>query len=138
MFLTSGQHYVQLFLEWINLAKVLFHSPESKVIDFSFRGNQDENSEFICICEARLLCIFFNQKQRWDEVLFKYMTQKGPEVLTPNSSSDLSFPPINSVLLFLKFSWQICFSSWVLTCSPYLGTYLSFSKVCVYSVFFFF
>lgn len=38
MFLTSGQLYVQLFVEWINLAEVLFHSPESKVIDSVLGG----------------------------------------------------------------------------------------------------
>lgn len=48
------------------------------------------------------------------------------------------FLPVNPISLFLKFSWQICSSSWVLTCSPNLGTYLSFSEgLCIFPVLFF-
>ena len=36
------------------------------------------------------------------EMLFKHMTQKGPEVLTPNSYSDLPFPPHKRSLTVLK------------------------------------
>lgn len=75
-FLTSVQIYVQLFLEWINLAQVLFHSPESKVIDSVLGGTGLRIQEFICICEQggfAIFFFFFNQKESWGKVLFKDM-----------------------------------------------------------------
>lgn len=91
-------------LIWLKYYFILLNQKDR----FSFRGNQAENSEFICICEARWLCNFFLVRRK-DGVkcfsriclLFKHMTQKCPEILTPNSF-DLSFLPINSVLLFFK------------------------------------
>lgn len=74
-FLTSVQIYVQLFLEWINLAQVLFHSPESKVID-SVLGGTGLRIQSLSVYVNKVALqffFFFNQKESWGKVLFKDM-----------------------------------------------------------------
>lgn len=74
-FLISVQIYVQLFLEWINLAQVLFHSPESKVID-SVLGGTGLRIQSLSVYVNKVALqffFFFNQKESWGKVLFKDM-----------------------------------------------------------------
>lgn len=76
-FLTAGQLSVQLFLEWINLAKVLFHSPESKMIDSVLGGIRLRiQSSSVHVKQGRFAFFFSTRSKDGGEVLFKDMLFK--------------------------------------------------------------